>query len=791
MYHKILAVWLIINLQLPLIGQESLDFTGVILDSISGNPVQGAHIHGENILALSDSAGIFQIPSMSNFPIHLRITHIGYQSKEVFLSQSDLTTNHKIVLAPSLVSLEAVRVTDKTPEREAREEPLVSVSVSEKFLEENRENSLMQTLKKLPGIGSMNIGSGQSKPTIRGLGFNRVVVVQEGIKHEAQQWGVDHGLEIDQYAIDQIRIIKGPASLLYGSDAIAGTIVIEPSPTPLKHSISSDVHLIGQTNNHLLGTSAAITARKDAWYIRGGITYQNFGDYRVPTNRINYDSYIFDLHQNYLRNTAGREFNTRFQLGWLKDQFHSTLSISNVYNRGGFFANAHKLEVRTSQIDFDRSSRDIDLPYHLANHFKLTHRTNISGNTHDLQIDWGFQNNHREEHAEPTAHGYMPKPSNTLERNFNKNTMSFNVRDAVKLSQRMEFTTGVNLEYQSNKIGGWGFLIPEYHRFSASLFALSDFAIQPNLHVKGGVRYDYGSIGTQSYFDWFDTPHTHEDGTVTSIPLQRAYKDQYQFDNVSASLGVSYLQNGTTYKFNVGRSFRIPLAHELASDGENYHMYRFEKGNPDLDAEISYQMDFEIDHKSPVWRMGISPFINYFDNYIFLNPGFEYYESLQKYEYTQSKVLRAGGELHAGITLFQSLDLMATGEYVWSRIQSGTKKGFTLPFSPPLSFLFTAKHTFMNWDTWGQPSITIDYRETAAQNRIIPPEKRSNGYRTFDVSFQTELAIFQNFLPLKLKIKINNVFDTKYFDHSSFYRLIEVPEPGRNATLSIHIPFVN
>src|SRR5690554_883559 len=132
----------------------------------------------------------------------------------------------QVLLEESSLDLEEVEILGKSKQRATKEAPTVSHTVSKEFMDKNRENSLMQTLKKIPGVSSITIGSGQSKPVIRGLGFNRVVVVQNGIKHEAQQWGNDHGLEIDQYDIENIQIIKGPASLVYGSDAIAGVVDI-------------------------------------------------------------------------------------------------------------------------------------------------------------------------------------------------------------------------------------------------------------------------------------------------------------------------------------------------------------------------------------------------------------------------------------------------------------------------------------------------------------------------------------------------------------------------------------
>jgi iron complex outermembrane receptor protein len=233
----------------------------------------------------------------------------------------------------------------------------------------------------------------------------------------------------------------------------------------------------------------------------------------------------------------------------------------------------------------------------------------------------------------------------------------------------------------------------------------------------------------------------------------------------------------------------MPLANELASDGVNYHMYRFERGNLDLDAEESYQMDIDIDHTTERFSIGISPFINLFDNFIYLNPTSNYYEALQIYEYTQSKVFRTGGEIRASTRLFKNLQLDASGEFVYSRQTSGAKKGFTLPFSPPLSGFFSARYQFNKLLFFDAPQLIADYRITAAQKEIVPPEEKTEGYRVMHLSFMGKIPMFKENIPVGIRLKINNVFNTEYFDHTSFYRLIDVPEAGRNISLSITVPF--
>ncbi len=157
-----------------------------------------------------------------------------------------------------------------------------SVRINQAYLAENIAGSLMQSLEGIPGIKAMSIGSGQSKPTIRGLGFNRMVVTEDGIKHEGQQWGDDHGLEMDQFAIDHAEIIKGPAALLHGSDAIGGVLNLYTNHVPVM-PFEGTVQLFGRTNNGQMGLSAKVGGRYEHFFYRANLTLIDYADFKVPT----------------------------------------------------------------------------------------------------------------------------------------------------------------------------------------------------------------------------------------------------------------------------------------------------------------------------------------------------------------------------------------------------------------------------------------------------------------------------------------------------------------------------
>ncbi len=653
--------------------------------------------------------------------------------------------------------------------------------VDSRFLNENQSGRLMQTLSRMPGISSIDIGSGQSKPVIRGLSFNRVAVAENGIKHEGQEWGADHGLEIDQYGIERIEIIKGPASLMYGSNAIGGVIDLKQLAVPSKNSTGGNLDLDARSNNNLLGGSASFYTRGNKFYLKTRFTLTNYADYKVPTDSIEYLSYYFRLKDRQLRNTAGTERNGSITAGYVNNGFSTHLTLSDFFSKSGFFANAHGLEIRTSTIDYDRSARDIDLPHQQVNHLKILSNTNWAFKGNMLHVNMAYQNNFRQEFAEANPHGYMPIPPDTLEREFNKNTWALNAKIDLKEIGMHQLSAGLNTDYQHNEIGGWGFILPAFTTLSGGVFLLDKIKLSETWILNAGLRYDAGIIETQAYSDWYATPQTN--GTPQNI--LRASRLNRNFNNFTWAVGGNYNALPFSMKLNLGKSFRMPIAKELASNGVNYHMYRYENGDTSLHAEVSYQIDMGLNWESKRWALSLSPFANYFPNYIYLNPTSKYHEGLQVYYHRESEVFRTGGELSVSYEFIENLTAGVDAEYIYSLQLSGEKRGFTLPFSPPFSSVFSLSFRPQT-KKLANPLIRVEYNVVAAQNEIVPPEKKTPGYQLLNLTLGTGFSL--NKQAVRLQVQVQNLLDTKYYDHTSFYRLIEVPGPGRNVALSVQIP---
>ena len=666
------------------------------------------------------------------------------------------------------VEIEAIQA--HTHSQALMKTPQQMVTISPEALQSRMAGSLAASLDNIPGVKSMTIGSGESKPAIRGLGFNRMAVTENGIKHEGQQWGEDHGLEIDQSDVDHIEIVKGPAALLHGSDAMGGVINICSDHAP-QRPFEGKVQLHGHSNNDALGGSIRLGGKsKKGFYYRLSLAGTSYADCRVPTDSIQYYSYYIKLKDRRLRNTAGHEVSGSLLGGWQGEGWKTAFRLSNVSGKSGFFANAHGLEVRLSGIDYDHSTRDVDLPCHTVNHLKLTNHTEWKMMHMMWQSNLAYQRNQRKENAEPVSHGYMPMPGGTTERNFDKHTLSGALSATRSISQANSLKMGLQAELQRNKRGGWGFIIPDFTHSTAGIYAHDRHYLADNLIVTAGVRYDLARTAIEPYRDWYKTPQNGGDSTY----VERAAHQVLHFGSLTWSAGVNYSTGGWTLKSNVGKGFRTPIPKELGANGVNYHIFRYEQGNPRLDPEEMYQWDATVNWSGKKLTVQIDPFINYFANYIYLNPTAGYQEGLQVYNYSQARVGRWGAEAQIKMKWTEALGSTLQGEYLYARQLSGNKKGYTLPFSQPWSAGASVDYAPLK-----DANIGIEAAYTARQSEIVPPEKPTPGHwvlnatlgKTFRWGRQTSLA---------MDLQARNLLNAKYYNHVSYYRLIGVPEAGRN-----------
>lgn len=781
-----------------LYGQSNYALTGVVVDE-NNEALPGATVFLYPVRkgTTTDVQGSFTLDGLKRGLYKIEISFIGYKpiADTIRISGNDF---YRARLSLNTLTLQEVVIHDHHAEERKKEEPLNIEVVNDRYLKQNLGGSLVKSLERLPGLTSIDIGSGQSKPVIRGLGFNRVVVVENDIKHEGQQWGADHGLEIDQYAIDRVEVIKGPASILYGSDAIGGVIDLKTRRIPAENKIGGSIDLSYKSNNHFGGGSVSLYGRKNWFFADFRFTLLDYGDYRVPADSIDIYSYRAALDRHHMRNTAGKEQNLNFSFGFILPKFQSRFFVSDVNGKSGFFANAHGLEPRNVDTDLhDQSNRDVQFPYHNVNHFKLINKSQYTFEKMRIEADLGFQRNFLQEWSGYVDHGYMPPVfpdtlgySAELEREFEKYIYSGNLKLRYEFNDKTEFVAGLSSDFQDNRIGGRAFIIPAFRQFTAGAFVLGRYQFSEKSILQAAVRFDYGHIHTEEYYDSYPSPVISGSDTTYEY-LQRAAEIRRDFSNVSWSVGYNYNPGKWSYKANLGKSFRMPIAKELAANGVNYHTFSYEVGDAGLSPEVSYQFDAGAEYGSEKFALGITPFVNYFRNYIYLNPTPEYDRLYgngnQVFDYTQARVFRYGFEVHSHYQVLKPLQLGLIIEYVYSEQFSGEKAGFTLPFSPPASALVNAKYQRPKLGFVENAYFSVDYRLTATQRNIVPPEEITKGYQVVNIGFGGDIRMKDQYL--RISLQVQNLLNNKYYNHTSYYRLLNVPEAGTNFIINVSVPF--
>lgn len=758
---------------------------GVVIDD-NGAPVGWASVYLKNTNqgTVSNEQGEFIIDRVANGKYELYVEYLGYQPfhQHIEVNNGDLQLN--AVLKKDIKFIAEVSVESDYYAQQIKMQSMVAKKVDKLFITENASGSLMQTLCRIPGVSSIDVGSSVSKPVIRGMSFNRVAVVNNGVKLEGQQWGEMHGLEIDQYTIENVKIIKGPASIMHGSDAIGGVLEILPNIPLSKDSFEGELKLIGKTNNNLLGTSLGVQQRFDKFYYTLRTTYLNYADFKVPTDSIEYNTY--NLHLNgQVKNTAGRELGIRSELGYIFDKGKSSFEISNLYRKSGFYADAFGVELRTQlPIDHDASKRDIHIPYQFVNHFRLSNHTEIRFYKVKWSTDIAYQNNQHGDFDQLTDKTGQTRefPDDNLSNGLLLHTITANTLLKGRWN-KTDYNFGFQNQYFNNGRSGFNFNIPSYQKVNSGLYAFGHHELFMDVYVDAGIRYDFGFVNVEEYIN------PRNEGVFDSVLTVARTKD---YNSLSGTLGLSAQANPQNhFKVNFGKSFRIPSIRETHANGTIFSSARHEEGNPNLKPEEAWQLDFAYTKEHSVFDIDVAAFYSYFTNYIFANPTGDFPEnsgSGQIYRYTETQALRLGGEVALSYQVIKSLTINANTEYLYA--QNLANNG-PLPFSPPFSFDISGElKLFQKAEKLEHTKFILGTKYIHEQTRVVQnevPDYYTPSATLIYLSLSSSIHL-GSFRP-KLMLRVNNLFNTMYYNHLSIYRRFNIPEAGRNIQLTINMPF--
>jgi iron complex outermembrane receptor protein len=738
-------------------------------------PYAAIEVHENGQRALTDISGYFELNLNPGF-YHLHIEVPGFQAMDYDLrAHRDTTLIFK--LNPTFLELQEVLVEESYSKTQQRKSSLNIEKVNLENGEGAVESSLAEVLKKSPGINAYNTGVGIAKPVIRGFTGTRVAVYDQGIKQEGQQWGMDHGLEIDPFNAGSVEIIKGPGALQYGSDAISGVMKVLPEPFP-EEKWSGSFTGIYKSNNNSLSNSLQAGYRHKNQFVSGRISHQKYDDYRIPADEFVYNSFVLPVTDNTLKNTAGKLLSGRINYGLLRPGFNLRVMLSQYQQNVGLYPGATGIPRAYDVGDIGDVS-DIDFPNQEITHTKAYAKLNFKLGNNWLVTDFGFQQNVRHENSRPHAHGYQElDPNNTLALGLDLKTYTLNTKYSWR-TQKLKYIVGTNHQHQQNRRSGWEYLLPDFDRYNGGVFGLIEGEVNRKLNWNAGVRGDFATLSSDQHLQqWFFNP----DSLVERSPaLQR------NFYNYAFALGFAYNPNEWwNLKLNLARSFRVPVPAELVSNGIHHGTFRHEVGTPDLDSEVGYQADLGISYTQKVLYLKLTPFFNYFQNYLFLRPSARFSplpDAGQLYNYTQAEAIHSGAELFLEYHPIKPLHISTALEYVYSY---NIETGLPLPFTPPLSNLLTTEYEWKRSKKY-RWSIGGEYRWTAAQNRTDRNEKATPGYHLFNakMGYTTNLGKVK----MGLGLRVQNIFNTSYLQHLSRYRILNLPEQGRNVILSVSLSF--
>ncbi len=653
--------------------------------------------------------------------------------------------------------------------------------VTPQMIRATPSTNIIDAISHQPGVSQLSTGGSISKPVIRGLGYNRVVVISEGVRQEGQQWGDEHGVEVDGSSVGSVEILKGPASLMYGSDAMAGVVILHAQPTLAEGETRANVSSEYQTNNGLFGYNLSIAGNQ-----QGFVWDAHYSDKMAHAYKNKYDGYV---PGSQFRERAGR-----LMLGLNKDWGHSRITwvayhLTPSIVEGERDEVTGELECNTDNVKTYGKS----LPFQQVKHYKAVWDNSINLSSGYLKAIVGYQQNRRQEFEE-SADDY--------ELFFKLHTLTYDLRYVTKEFCGWKLSTGIGGMYQKSGNEGEEYLIPDYRLFDFGIYSTATKSLGDRWTLNGGLRYDHRRLHGDAL---------EEDGKERFVDFSR------HFNGLTGSVGaVCNIDDHFNVRLNLARGFRTPNMSELASNGVHEGSIRYEEGNRQLKAEYSLQADLGLDFSSRYVSAQLALFANRIDNYIFthrvpkvMKPGY------LTFVYTQGDARLLGFEAGVDFHPVHSVHFSNSFSYVDAQLMNASADMKYLPFTPAPKWTSELK-----WELFHHSHTTINHQHTtdAAHRSLFnnlylavgvdcyfrqshiysadATETATPGYALFNLSAGTDIQVRGKKLA-ELYITADNLLDKAYQNHLSRLKYADVNSVtgrrgvynmGRNITFKVVVP---
>lgn len=795
---------------------------GSVLDADTRKPIPfgSVNVTGQTKGALTDARGQFSVSiKPDTLTYALIISCVGYKPDTLLLQPG--TDVYTASLLPITNTLNEVVVTGVTRGTLLRQNPVAILAISRRAIEGTASSNIIDVLvKNAPGLNAVKTGPNISKPFIRGLGYNRVLTLYDGVRQEGQQWGDEHGIEVDNYNIDRAEVIKGPASLMYGSDALAGVVSMMPGyPKDTEGKLKVGAVSEYQSNNRMFGESISLASggSRWAWNLRGSI--------RAATN--------------YQNKIDGRVYNTGFSektatamVGYSGQRGYTRLGASLYDNLQGIPDGSRDSLTRqfTRQVAESGTDDILNRPivpaselasFHLSplhqriQHYRLHTNNHYQLGNGELDVLLAFQQNVRREYNHPTQ---INQPGLYVR----LNTFNYGLRYNLPTLANISSTVGINGMYQSNKNkNGTAFPIPDYTLFDVGTFVFLKWQVD-KLTLSGGVRYDQRRLRGDDFYirtnaqTGFDQRVSLPDTAGATLPFPRLNQS---FTGISMSVGLTYeFSEKLALKTNIARGYRAPSITEIASNGLDPGAHIVYIGNRNFNPEFSLQEDIGLTLTLPAFNLGVSVFNNYIQNYISLAqlvdaqgepvvivPG------NKTYQYQQSSAQLYGFETQLSVHppgwrgfSFDNSVAVVYGYNRGNRYENAGINGEYLPFIPPLRISTGVSQLLPIKRRWlSEVTLKADVDHNARQDRYLglnDTETPTAAYTVVNAGIDVLIPIGQNRPGLRLLFQVNNLFDVAYQSNLSRLKYFEyfaqspnghlgIYGMGRNLCLKLTIPF--
>ncbi len=778
----------------------------IVKDNINAATLNKCSIYSLNsgISGVTDDFGVFSFPAEKvKTGDKVVISFTGFKNDTILISAEK--TTYRVFLHPAQQLLEEVVVTGVSKATHIKENPVAVVSVSSRTIEKTIESNIIDVLtKNVPGLTAVKTGPNISKPFIRGLGYNRVLTLYDGIRQEGQQWGDEHGIEVDGYNLERAEVIKGPASLMFGSDALAGVVSLIPRlPKEKDGKLHGKFTSEYQSNNGLIGNGIRLDYSNEHWMFAGRGSYKLAKNY---TNSADGRVYNTGFRENNLAFTAGYNSSKGFTI--LNTTLYDNLqgipdgsrdSLTRKFTKQVQEMPVDDIKKRPVVTDDELNSYALSPLHQHIQHYRIYTNNQYRIATGMLDANVAFQQNIRREYNHPS----QPNQAGLFVR---LNTINYSVAYTESGITNMDISVGVNGMYQSNaNKNGTDFPIPDYRLFDAGIFGHAKWKYN-KWTISGGVRYDTRQLKGNDFYVTKNpaTGFEHQAFPPDTAGARLQFPALRQsFQGTSLSFGLTYqLNNHINLKANIARGYRAPNITEIASNGLDPGAHIVYIGNRNFLPEFSLQEDIGIGFEYPDLSASISIFNNSVQQYIYLaqvvdaqgNPVIA--EGNKTFQYQQASAhlygLEATLNLHPkNLTGFSFNNAFSTirGINTKSDFKNAGVQGEYLPFIPPLKLLSSVNQQIKTSSKLlRQINLTAEADVNAAQNRymaLYQTETATPGYTLINFSAGADIYYSKNNC-VQLQLQVNNLFNTVYQSNLSRLKYFEYYTASSNGRSGIY-----